>query len=304
MDTGVLASHVEFEGRAELVYNSVGDGINTDCLGHGTHVAGLIASRTYGVAKKATILAVKVLNCKGEGQLSGLLTAGEFIIADAQRRQKNGTRRVVINLSLGGPPSTLLDMMVQTFVRAGMVVAAAAGNDANDYPQSPDACDYSPSRLGRNNQIMTIGSSDANDERTFWSNYGECVSAMTPGDNILSLWIRNNFDTAVDSGTSMSTPLAAGVAAMVLHQRPDISVADCISVVLTRGTPDIVQPVSVGAGQSLLLYSYIDLSAPFAPYTPPPSLSTSVASASAHSTVMPLLALVLGAQLLWLLGGL
>lgn len=302
MDSGVLDSNIEFEGRASQIYNAVGDGINRDCLGHGTHVAGLIGSRSFGVAKKATILAVKVLNCQGNGLLSNLLTAGEFIIADAQQRSsgKNGTRRAVINLSLGGPPSTLLDMMVQSFVKANLVVVVAAGNDANDWPQSPDACQYSPSRMGRNNLILTVGSSDRNDKRTYWSNYGSCVNVVAPGDGILSTWIGNDFDTEVDSGTSMSSPQVAGVAAMVLHQAPTASVSDVNSIVITRASPMTVHPFDAGLGSTTLVFAYIDLGVPFVPYLPPPTNVAMSSSQHALSAGPILLILVLNLSLLML----
>ena len=65
IDTGIYTAHAEFEGRATFLANYAGDGSNTDGNGHGTHVAGTIGSKTYGIAKKTSLYAVKVLDASG-----------------------------------------------------------------------------------------------------------------------------------------------------------------------------------------------------------------------------------------------
>jgi subtilisin family serine protease len=298
LDTGVLESHVEFEGRATLAYNALNDGQNYDCNGHGTHVAGLIGAKTYGVAKKVNIIAIKVLDCQGYGKLSILLNAGEFLISHAQSH--NASRRGVINLSLGGPPSAALDMMIQSFVEAGLVVVVAAGNDAASPDLSPDACNYSPSRLGANNYILSVGASDMNDKRAYYSNYGPCVTNMAPGDYILSCWIGNNADTYIDSGTSMASPITTGATALILGQNPSLSVQEVNDIIVHQTTPNIILPLNPDSGSSDLLFTYIDLSTPLAPVSLPPT-RFNTNSASVHYNMPIVWLLVLEVFLLFIL---
>ncbi len=299
LDTGVLEEHVEFEGRATLIYNALNDGQNYDCNGHGTHVAGLIGAKTYGVAKKTNIMAIKVLDCDGFGQLSTLLNAGEYLISHAQSYNK--TRRGVINLSLGGPPSAVLDMMIQSFVEAELVVVVAAGNDADTNGASPDACSYSPSRLGANNYVLSVGASDMNDNRAYYSNYGRCVTNMAPGDYIRSCWIgSSNSATYIDSGTSMASPITAGAAALILGQNQGLSVQEVNNIIVQQTTPNIILPLTTNAGSSDLLFTFIDLSVPLEPVSmPPPSHFTTNAASATYN--LPMVGLFLMEMFLFLI---
>lgn len=77
VDTGIMVEHEEFEGRASFAFNSA-DNINTDANGHGSHVAGTIGGKTFGVAKKATLIGVKVLDAQGAGTNSGVIAGMNF----------------------------------------------------------------------------------------------------------------------------------------------------------------------------------------------------------------------------------
>lgn len=248
-DSGIRASHTDFDGRAFFLHNTIRDGITTDCNGHGTHVAGIAASRTYGVAKKATVFGIRVLDCKGEGVLDDIVEAVDVIIEKSIERLP---RRGVINLSLGGEKNAILDAMIDLLRLNNLVVVVAAGNEARD------ACTLSPSNKGSGNYVLSVGASDRLDTRPSWSNYGACVSISAPGVGITSTWHTSNTALAILSGTSMSSPVVAGVAAMILQEDPTLSVADVNELIIQRATPRVVRSTSNLGGGSSLVFSLDD----------------------------------------------
>jgi subtilisin family serine protease len=125
VDTGIEITHPEFRGRAIWGSNHI-DSDNRDGHGHGTHVAGTIGGTTYGVAKRTTLVAVKVLNAQGGGTISSILGGIDYSVRNAQ---STGIARATMNLSLGGSRSSSLNSAVAAAVRAGMFVAVAAGNE-------------------------------------------------------------------------------------------------------------------------------------------------------------------------------
>lgn len=203
VDTGVLGTHSEFSGRVLTGFSAVSDGPgNLDCNGHGTHVAGTIAGQTYGVAKQATIVPVRVLGCDGAGTLSGVLSGLSWI------SQNHDGSPAVVNMSLGGGASSSLDAAVQTLVDRGITVVAAAGNAA------ADACTYSPARVAG---AITVAASTSTDAFASYSNYGSCVDIIAPGSGVRSAYYSSNTATATLSGTSMATPHVSGVVAQLLE---------------------------------------------------------------------------------------
>ena len=130
IDTGILHTHTEFEGRATQEFNSAG-GSNVDCNGHGTHVAGTVGAKTYGVAKKAKLVGVKVLSCSGGGTWSGVIAGVNWVKANAKKP-------ATANMSLGGGKNTALNTAVKALVASGVSTVVAAGNS------NRDACSYSP----------------------------------------------------------------------------------------------------------------------------------------------------------------
>ena len=183
VDTGININHVEFEGRAYWGKTIPLNDIDEDGNGHGTHCAGTIASRKYGVAKAANVIAVKVLGSNGSGTMSdvvgGVLWAAEQAakkLADAKAEYaatgKTKHKGSVANMSLGGGKSQALDDAVNRAVDSGMHFAVAAGND------NRDACSYSPAAAAK---AVTVGASTLGDERAYFSNYGECVDVFAPG---------------------------------------------------------------------------------------------------------------------------
>ncbi|KAJ3364841.1 serine protease [Allomyces javanicus] len=216
VDTGVFVDHVEFEGRAEWGATIPDDASDTDGNGHGTHCAGTIAGKTYGVSKNAKIVAVKVLGDNGSGSMSDVVKGVEFTVTHHHQRAKkakNGKKpKSVANMSLGGGKSRMLDRAVDAAVDAGVHFAVAAGNDARN------ACNYSPAASAN---AVTVGASAIDDKLAYFSNYGKCVDVIAPGKDILSTWIGSKTATNIISGTSMASPHTAGLLAYLLSQNPD-----------------------------------------------------------------------------------
>ena len=173
VDTGIDATNLEFGGRVNSGFDAVNGGSGQiDCNGHGTHVAGTIASQTYGVAKAARLVPVRVLDCNGSGTYSGVIAGLDWI---AQNRPS--TQRAVVNMSLGGGASSSIDSAVASLVASGVAVVVAAGNS------NTDACTTSPARA---TSAITVGATTINDSRASFSNYGSCLDLFAPGANITS----------------------------------------------------------------------------------------------------------------------
>ena len=208
VDTGIDTSHYEFEGRAVWGINTV-DSVDTDCNSHGTHVAGTIGSKTFGLAKKTTLYAVKVLDCRGSGSFSGILKGLEYV---NNNHKKSSGRPSVINMSLGGPKSSSINLAVSEIIKSGIHVVAAAGNE------NSDACNTSPASQ---DSVMTVGATSINNEMAQFSNWGKCVDILAPGVDIKSTIPGRKI--ADMSGTSMASPHVAGAYAVYLSSKDNAS---------------------------------------------------------------------------------
>ena len=239
VDTGIRSTHTEFAARVLPGYSVINDHHGTeDCDGHGTHVAGTVGGRTYGVAKEVALVPVRVLNCSGSGTASGVIAGLDWIAA-------NHSGPSVANLSLGGPVSSALDTAVRNLSARGVTVAVAAGNSG------ADACNVSPAREG---SALTVGATTNRDARASYSNYGSCVDIFAPGSSVHSAYIRSDTDSGSMSGTSMASPHVAGVAALVLQTSPDSSAAQVFSYVVDVATAGVIAGVGSGS-PNLLLYA-------------------------------------------------
>ncbi|MCP9951889.1 S8 family peptidase [Actinomadura madurae] len=199
IDTGLDVGHKDFGGRASVAWAASrfgGDG--RDCNGHGTHVAGIIGAKTYGAAKSVKLRALRVLDCKGEGSMSDVVAAVNWL-------RTHAAKPAVANLSLGGPKSAALNTAVMNLSKSGVFVSVAAGND------NADACKFSPSGAG---WVMTVGATTKYDNRAAFSNWGKCVDINAPGYGIYSTWPGGGHKGL--SGTSMAAPYVSGVAALYL----------------------------------------------------------------------------------------
>ncbi|SCK36025.1 S8 family peptidase [Streptomyces sp. WMMB 322] len=242
IDTGVRTSHSEFGGRASIGTDTVGDGQNgNDCNGHGTHVAGTAAGATYGVAKEASVIGVRVLNCNGSGTTSGVIAGVDWVTA-------NAAKPAVANMSLGGGASDTLDAAVRNSVDSGVTYALAAGN-GNFLGMPQDACTVSPARV---TEAITVGATDSSDTRAYFSNYGTCVDVFAPGVDVTSAWKDSDTSTNTISGTSMASPHTAGVAALYLADHPDASPAEVRDALVDNATSDKVQDPMAGSPNKLL----------------------------------------------------
>jgi hypothetical protein len=247
IDSGIRTSHTEFGGRASVAADFVGDGQNgNDCFGHGTHVAGTIGSATYGVAKNVSLHAVRVLDCSGNGTVSAIIQAANWVTA-------NRINPAVANISLilsGGSAS--LDLAISNSIASGVTYSIASGNNGGD------ACSYSPARIPT---AITVGSVSSDDSRPPYSNQGSCVDIYAPGNSILSL--SNGDDTSLRwmSGTSMAAPHVAGVAALYLEANPTATSTAVSQAILNGATPGKVTNTN-GIGPNRMLYSWIGGSQP------------------------------------------
>jgi aqualysin 1 len=234
LDSGIRVTHAEFRtasgtSRAAHGWDFIDDDADaSDCAGHGTHVAGTVGGRSYGVAEGVRLVSVRVLDCTGTGTWSGIIAGMDWVVANHQAGQP-----AVVNMSLGGPASLAVDAAVQRLVRDGVVAVAAAGND-----YGRNACELSPARSP---EALTVGATDATDTRAAFSNVGDCLDLFAPGVGITSAWHRSDSDAARLDGTSMAAPHVAGVTALYLQRRPTATPAEASAAVANMATTGVVR---------------------------------------------------------------
>ncbi|CDH58451.1 peptidase s8 s53 subtilisin kexin sedolisin [Lichtheimia corymbifera JMRC:FSU:9682] len=266
IDDGLAIHNEDFEKRASYGWSAVanrtstknmtrkstssaGGGKNSDPRdggGHGTHVAGIIGGKHYGVAKNVTLVGVQVLQPNGKGSVSNFLGGINWVV----EQEKNQTRPVLINLSLGLPKENVraktLAQAVEAAVKAGIPVIAAAGNSAID------ACDIVPAN---SKNVFTVGSTTQDDELDVQSCYGACVDVLAPGFDITSTYIGESDSTATMSGTSMSAPHVSGVAAMVLPYLDNPTPKELYKVLRNMATRNKISGIPDKKTPNALLYN-------------------------------------------------
>ncbi|KAF8627606.1 hypothetical protein AX15_004312 [Amanita polypyramis BW_CC] len=259
IDTGINVDHVEFGGRAKWAHTVPDDG-DIDGNGHGTHCAGTIASKKYGVAKNANVYAVKVLGSDGSGSMSNVIKGVEYASQAAKVKDasaQSNHKGSVANMSLGGSKSVALDKVIDKAVEGGLHFAVAAGND------NRDACNYSPAAA---KNAITVGASTLGDERAYFSNWGPCVDVFAPGLNIVSTYKGSPTATATLSGTSMASPHTAGLMAYLLSVYP--------SPIFNPTFDEDSNLLSLDSQQTFDIYTVIHASLPswISDYMPSPRL--------------------------------
>lgn len=257
VDTGIRSTHEQLTGRVLSgidipTHNGTSkvDPASSDCDGHGTHVAALSAGSTVGVATQARVIAVRVLDCNGDGEVADVVTALQWVRA----HHRSGVAAVV-NLSFGvdvGDDGTSIDHEVQALIDEGVVVAVASGNgDAAGRPI--DACKIAP---GDVSDALTVGAVGVSDAVSYYSNNGPCVDLYAPGGDrtrgLESAWKDSDSDYEFDVGTSMASPLVAGYAALLAQQQPGMCATSISQAIVDRSTKGAVVGLTANSLNRLL----------------------------------------------------
>ena len=245
IDTGVNDKHVEFEGRVSQgpgFANGVSTVGSPDTNGHGTHCSGTIASKTFGVAKKARVVVLKVFDESGGGD-SGVIMALQWVYKNAVPGKS------VVSMSIGTDLSNCVPIATKPTqeecnnkamkaasaaiaVDKNIPVVAAAGND------NTDACKVAPASEP---MVFTVGSTTKYDQRSSFSNFGSCVDIFAPGSSITSTWIRGTTATNTISGTSMACPHVAGAFALLLSEMSFPNVQAAYDEMTARSTKGAIK---------------------------------------------------------------
>jgi subtilisin family serine protease len=248
MDSGIRLSHNEFEGRAsfgvdmEFIIDpeeiEPDQEMGNDCHGHGTHVAGTIGGRNFGVAKEVQLISVKVNpKCRNETPLSYLIGGIDWIMNDVAEKSNKGA---VVNMSLGNFYDSTFDPLeaaIDNAILAGLNFTISAGN-ANTI-----ACEFSPARVPG---ALTVGASDIYNNRAKFSNYGDCLDLYAPGVSITSAGNQDNDATRISSGTSMAAPHVAGLVALFLEKNPEATPIQVHSAIIDNSSTNLIKEVPSG----------------------------------------------------------
>lgn len=248
LDTGILPTHVELQGRVIEAFDAVHDNTPINqCNGHGTGVAGVVGATTFGVAKNVTLQDVRVLPCSGDGTLSDVISGVDWVT-------RHAVQPAVANMSLQTGLSQTLNDAVASSINAGVTYVVGAGNNTQD------ACRWSPSSVPGAIVVGAIGNTDT---RVSWSNFGSCVDLFAPGEGISTIWNETDTTTTFASGTSFSSPFVAGIAALYLEQYPTALPGEVATAIVTNATTGVISDVGLNS-PNLLAYS------PVSAIQPPP----------------------------------
>ncbi|MFE6775771.1 S8 family peptidase [Streptomyces sp. NPDC057702] len=243
LDSGIRASHKEFEGRASGVYSAIKDGNGTaDCAGHGTFVASHIAGRTYGVAKKATIRAVRILGCDNSATTEEILDGMNWTT-------KNAPASSVVNMSIqsaDGVTDRAMDDAAKAMIDKGLIVVFIAGNfgkgDCQNSPKDPRA--------------ITMGATTRKDARNTGANpssYGSCLTAFAPGAGVSGAGQGSDTEVLKGwNGTSFAAPLAAGTVAVARRDNPHLTMAEAKRLIASTATQGQLTGIGKGSPNRLL----------------------------------------------------
>jgi hypothetical protein len=236
-----------------------------DTNGHGTHCAGTIGGKKYGVAKKTALYSLKVLNPSG---------SDAAIIASLDYVMSKGNKPAVWSASLGGPGTR--HMYADTFIKAkaaNVLISVAAGNS------NADACHFSPAFAPA---AITVGATQIGDTRASFSNYGTCIDIFAPGKNVLSAWWNSDTASKSISGTSMACPHVSGVAALIYADFPGVQAADVEYNIKDMAGKQLVKDPKAGSPNLML---HVPSWAPGSPIKTMPTTTTTTSSMPAGTTM-------------------
>lgn len=237
IDTGIRVSHKDFGGRASHGWDFVGDDSWAgDGNGHGTHIAATIAGTALGVAKKARVVSVRVLDNAGGGTTAQVIAGIDWVT-------RNARKPAVANVSLGGYRNAQLDAAVRYSIASGVTYTVAAGNDGEP------AGFHSPAAV---KEAITVGATGPADGRADFSNWGSSLDLFAPGVSITSASYASDTGRVAYSGTSMAAPHAAGAAALYLAERPKSGPAQVAKALTTQATSGKVSDRGDGSPNKLL----------------------------------------------------
>jgi hypothetical protein len=245
-DTGIRTTHHDFEGRAIPTLEVLGtvtvcSPTDTSCAndvqGHGTHCAGTVGGKDYGVAAGATLHAVKILTDSGGGSLSWFVESLNWVV-------QNGVTPAIVSASLGGSGNYqfVTDGVTNT-VQNGVVVVVAAGNSNHD------ACGDTPAHI---QAAITVGATRQDDRRAYFSSWGACLDIFAPGFSVKSAGVSSDTSYSIKSGTSMACPHVAGAAALRWAASPSLSATGIATEIISTGTSNVVSDIQ--GSPNLLLY--------------------------------------------------
>jgi subtilisin family serine protease len=246
LDTGIRATHQQFSGRVGTGRDFIDNDSNpADCNGHGTHVAGTAVGTTYGVAKRARVVAVRVLDCAGSGPWDVVIAGVDWVTA-------NAVKPAVANMSLGGSGSqSSLEAAVRRSIGSGVPYALAAGNNGSD------ACGFTPARVA---EAITVGNSNSSDARHTGigpSNFGTCLDLFAPGTSVLSAYHTGDTATSTLTGTSMASPHVAGAAALYLGANPSATPQQVRDALVSNSSTGKLTNIGTGSPNRLLYMGFI-----------------------------------------------
>lgn len=231
IDTGIRSDHSAFGGRVTKGFTSIRDGRGSeDCYGHGSHVAGTVGGRKYGVAPAVALVPVRVLDCGGFGDWAWITKGVDWVA----RHHAANPGPAVANMSLGGHrdrTSRALTQAINAAMTGGVTFVLAAGNAYSE------ACDFAPAFIPR---AITVGATNRKDRRASFSNYGECVDLFAPGTGVTSVGIRTRWAYEKHSGTSMAAPHVAGVVALLLESDPAATPEQVHQAIVAHATWGVV----------------------------------------------------------------
>jgi subtilisin family serine protease len=241
LDSGANFNHTDIKDSLVYPGRDIIDEVTgssrkgSDCYGHGTHVAGLAAGKTYGIAPGATIIVIRVLDCRNYGPYTAVMLGIDYVLELIKERK----RKAVVSMSLVGFGDIHFDHSVEKLLKTGVPVVAAAGN----YKMS--ACYYSPSRISN---VITVGATRQESDGMFWfsnqsssgTNYGPCVDIFAPGQFVTSAGVECSDCESSRSGTSMATPLVSGMVALLLQKYPNYTAETIKEKLLQLSTKNVL----------------------------------------------------------------